>query len=307
MSLNAVTQQGRAGVWYTVSAYTLWGFLPLYWKLLETVPALEVLAHRVLWSFGFTLTLILIRDRNKVWQMLTLPRRKLVTVFLCGVLISFNWYTYIWAVNSNHVIQASMGYYISPLMVVLLSVLILKESLDRWKITAAVLATAGVLIITLQYGQVPWVALVLAGTFSLYSLAKKVLQVNALTGLFLETTAVAPLALLYVLVLERGQLGHFTSVSVPISFFLMGAGAITAMPLLLFAQGAQRIRLSTVGFFQYIAPSITLLLGVFVFGEVFSTTHLISFGLIWVALVLFTLSNVGMLPLAEPAKMKARP
>ncbi len=301
--MNVPTDQGRAGVWYIVSAYTLWGFLPLYWKLLESVPAMEVLAHRILWSFGFTLALLLLRDSRNLRVVLRLPRRKLISVFLCGVLISFNWYTYIWAVNSNHVIQASMGYYISPLMVVLFSVVFLKETLGRWKIIAAALATAGVLVVTLQYGQVPWVALVLAGSFSLYSLAKKVLRVDSLTGLFLETTAVTPLALLYIVNLERGALGNFLGASLPITAFLMGAGVITAMPLLLFAQGAQRIRLSSVGFFQYIAPSITLLLGIFVFGETFSPTHLLSFGLIWSALVLFTLSNIGVLRVPEPAKI----
>ena len=296
-------RQDPKGLALTALAYTLWGVLPLFWKLLQSVPSLEVLAHRILWSFAFTLVLLGLGGRERLASLRRLSRRQVLPVIVSGVLISFNWYAFIWAVNSNHVIEASMGYYISPLVVVLLSVFVLKETLTKEKWLGMACAAAGVLTITVQYGQIPWVALVLAGSFSSYSLAKKMVQVEPLTGLFLEAAVTTPIALLYIGRLAASGQGAFGGSSFAITLYLMAAGAITALPLLFFAQGARRVRLSTVGFFQYIAPSLQLLLGIFVFGEYFSPTHLLSFGLIWIGVSIFlhALWKQSRRPLKNPA------
>ena len=291
----------KTGIVCTVAAYCLWGILPLYWKLLNHVPAMEILAHRILWSFVFTGFIAAASMGLQPLRVILTNRRKLIPLLLSGILISGNWYAYIWAVNSNHVLEASMGYYINPLMVVLLSVFVLKEKLTFWKWTATALAAAGVVVITLQYGQVPWIALILASTFAIYGLAKKMLAVPSLLGLVVETSVVTPIALLYIARLQMDGTGSF-AINWSTSLLLAGAGIITATPLVLFAIGTQRIRFSTVGFFQYIAPTITLILGVFVFRETFSLAHFFSFGLIWAGLVVFTLDNMHFLPPPPGAK-----
>ncbi len=293
--MSAVSTEKNWGWLYAVSAYTTWGILPLYWKLLEAVPPLEILAHRIAWSFVFTVIVLLVIRGRTVFTVLAAAKRHLVPTLLCGVLISFNWYTYIWAVNSGFVIEASMGYYICPLVVVLLGVVVLREQLTRWQILATGLAGIGVLLLALQYGRIPWVALVLAGTFATYGLAKKLIPVDSVTGLALETSSVTPAAVIFILTNELQGTGAITTLSSATAVTLAGAGVVTAVPLLLFAQGARRVKLSTIGFFQYIAPSITLTLGIFVFREPFSVIHLVSFGFIWVGLLVFTLANFGIL------------
>lgn len=304
--MSAVSPVKNWGWLYAVSAYTVWGILPLYWKLLEVVPALEILAHRIAWSFVFTvIVLLLIRGRT-VLTVLTAAKRYLVPTLLCGVLISFNWYTYIWAVNSGFVIEASMGYYICPLVVVLLGVVVLREQLTRWQILATGLASIGVLILALQYGRIPWVALVLAGTFATYGLAKKLIPVDSVTGLALETSSVTPAAVIFIAAQELQGTGALTGLSLGTGVTLAGAGVVTAVPLLLFAQGARRVKLSTIGFFQYIAPSITLMLGIFVFREPFSVIHLVSFAFIWLGLLVFTLANLGVLKTLDAVQAQAK-
>ncbi len=295
MVTQAKTGNDSAGIWYGILSYTLWGVLPLYWKLLQAIPALEILAHRILWSFIFLGSVLLI---SRGWQTMVAVltnRKKLMILFLCGVLISFNWLTFIFAVNSNQVIEASMGYYINPLVTVLLAVLVLKERLTQWQWISILLATVGVLIITLQYGRVPWIALILAATFALYGLTKKLVGVDPVTGLTLETFIVMPVALIYILNIEITGLGSLGSVPFYMQLILAGTGIATVLPLLGFAKGLERTNLSMMGFLQYIAPTISLLLGILVFKEYFSVSHLISFCFIWVALVIFTLANLGVL------------
>ena len=295
MVTQAKTGNDSAGIWYGILSYTLWGVLPLYWKLLQAIPALEILAHRILWSFIFLGSVLLI---SRGWQTMVAVltnRKKLMILFLCGVLISFNWLTFIFAVNSNQVIEASMGYYINPLVTVLLAVLVLKERLTQWQWISILLATVGVLIITLQYGRVPWIALILAATFAFYGLTKKLVGVDPVTGLTLETFIVMPVALIYILNIEITGLGSLGSVPFYMQLILAGTGIATVLPLLGFAKGLERTNLSMMGFLQYIAPTISLLLGILVFKEYFSVSHLISFCFIWVALVIFTLANLGVL------------
>jgi chloramphenicol-sensitive protein RarD len=287
------------GIWYGVSAYAAWGVLPLYWKLLQAVPAQEILAHRILWSFIFVSALLAFNGGLRPVLQVFRNKRDFFLICVSGCLISLNWFTYIWAVNSGQVIEASMGYYINPLVVVLLGVCVLKERLTRWQTLAIALAAAGVMMITVQYGRVPFVALILAFTFALYGLAKKLIQVDSLTGLALETMIVMPVALIYILTREIQGVGALGLVSPATAMILLGSGIATATPLLLFAKGVRLIRFSTVGFLQYLAPTLSLILGVFVFKESFSAGHMLSFGFIWAGLLIFLLSNIGLI--REPA------
>ncbi|MDW7650074.1 MAG: EamA family transporter RarD [Bacillota bacterium] len=294
MNNNNLTEHDAVGIWYGVLAYTAWGILPLYWKLLNVVPAMEILAHRIVWSFVFVGAILILTGG---WQKLLLViqnKKNLLYLFLCGFLISLNWFTYIWAVNSNHVIEASMGYYINPLVVVLLGVVVLKEKLTRWQGIAILLATAGVLIITLQYGRIPWVALILAATFALYGLSKKLIKVDSITGLALETMVVMPLALYFIITRQTQGIGSLGRIPFQTALILCGSGIVTATPLLWFAMGAQKVKLTMMGFLQYIAPTLSLLLGIFVFKEYFSALHFISFSFIWAGLLIFIVENVGM-------------
>jgi chloramphenicol-sensitive protein RarD len=294
---DAVKASGGSsqGIWYGITAYTAWGILPLYWKLLDTVPAHEILAHRIFWSFIFTGLILLVSGGRQTLAAALADKRRLFFTFSCGFIISLNWFTYIYAVNSNHVIEASMGYYINPLVVVLLGVTVLKEKLSSWQGAAIALAAIGVLIITVQYGKVPWIALFLAVSFALYGLTKKLVGVDPVTGLALETFIVMPFALLYLVSLAAKGTGAIGTVSPATALILAGSGIVTSLPLLLFARGVQKSKLSMMGFLQYIAPTISLLLGVYVFKEYFSLSHLISFCFIWLALTIFTLANLGVL------------
>lgn len=289
----------RAGLLYGTLAYTLWGFLPLYWKLLEAFPAVEILAHRIFWSFFFMALVVICTGGRRCLALVFADRKKLLLIFLCGFVVSANWLTYIYTVNSGRVLEASMGYYINPLVVVLLGVFVLGEKLGRWQLVALLLATAGVLIITLQYGRVPWLALILAGTFALYGLIKKIIGIDPIAGLVLETAIVAPLALVYIVFLQVVGRGAPGSASFLTLLVLAGTGLVTVVPLFLYAQGISLTTFSMMGFLQYIAPTINFFLGIFVFREYFSQYHLISFGLIWAALLIFTLANTGLLPAAK--------
>lgn len=302
---DQIVSENTAGVLYGFSAFVLWGLLPLYWKLLEAVPAIEILAHRIFWSFLVVSLVVMMTGGWKTLYSSLSNRKKLILIFCCGFIISLNWFTYIYAVNSGFVIEASMGYYINPLVVVLLGVTVFREKLGRWQLVALILATAGVLIITLQYGRIPWIALLLAGSFAVYGLIKKIIRLDPVSGLVLETFIVMPVALLYILNLERSGAGSLGAMPFQISLILAGTGVITATPLFLYARGIEKTTFSMMGFLQYIAPTINLFLGIFVFRELFSLTHLVSFCFIWVALIIFTLSNVGVL--REPFALKTGP
>lgn len=292
------------GVGYAVIAFASWGILPLYWKALRDVPAPQILAHRILWSFVFVGVLLTIRRHwNGLRQALASRRARWAAGF-GAFFISCNWFIYIWAVNSGHVVEASMGYYINPLLSVALGVVVLKEKLGFWQWISIALAFFGVFVSAVQLGKVPWVALMLAITFALYGLVKKKANLDALIALGLETAAVMPLALGYVLYCHGQGTGVFGEKTWVITLFLIGAGVVTAMPLLWFAQAARRIPLSTVGFIQYISPSLTLILGIFVFGESFTQTHVISFGLIWAALILFSCAGTPWLLRLQPRKFR---
>jgi chloramphenicol-sensitive protein RarD len=294
----------QSGVWYGIVAYASWGILPLYWKSLHNVPAIEILAHRIFWSFGFIMILIgFFRRWDEVRQVAGDVKKR--GLFLgAALLISANWFIYIWAVNAGHIVECSLGYYINPLFSICLGMLFLKEKLNFWQLLALGFALTGVFVLTVQYGKIPWIALTLTVTFGLYGLVKKLIRVEAMIGLTLETLIVAPVALGYILWLQvagNGALGNIGPVG---TMMLIGAGIVTALPLLWFAQAANRIPLSTLGFIQYLSPTISLLLGVFIYREPFTRAHLVSFGLIWAALVIFSCSNLPCLLKIQPKKLR---
>jgi chloramphenicol-sensitive protein RarD len=281
----------QSGVLHAALAYGLWGLFPLYFRLLDEVPAFDVLVHRIVWSLGFVL-LLLAGRRQWAWLAQTLRRPRVIAAFAASaLLLSANWLTYIWAVANGHVIDASLGYFITPLVNVLLGATVLHERLKPLQWTAVALAAAGVLWLALQGGQWPWIALVIAVTFGAYGLMRKTAPLGALEGLTLETMLLAPFALA-LLAWDVARPGGVFPAADPVSnLLLIGLGPVTAVPLLLFAAGARRIRLATLGLLQYVAPSIQLALGVWLFREPFSGARMAGFGLIWAALALYSLEG----------------
>ncbi|MGZ4160920.1 MAG: EamA family transporter RarD, partial [Neobacillus sp.] len=226
-------------------------------------------------------------------------KKQLYALILASLLISINWFVYIWAVNSGHMIEASLGYYINPLVSIILGMLVLKEKLTAYQFVSFVLAAIGVLIISISHGQFPWIAIILALSFGLYGLAKKLINVESAVGLTLETLVVTPIAAIYIGYLLLNGSSSFFSQGGGTDMFLMGAGAATAVPLLYFAKGAQKIPLSLLGFIQYISPTLTLILGVFVYNEHFSKIQLLSFMFIWSALTIYSLSKTRLVSEGE--------
>ena len=281
----------RKGIIYTILSYAMWGILPLFWKALKQIEAGEILASRMLWSFVFLALILLIIGGVKDLKRVFSNVKTILGVFLGSLLITTNWFTYIWAVNSNHVIETSLGYYINPLLTVLLGVIVLKERIDRWQILSLLIALSGVIVITVQYGKVPWIALLLAISFGLYGLVKKLSSLPSILGLTMETMMIAPLALGYLVYKQVEGTSSLISVPVSVLILVVLTGAVTSIPLLLFAQGAKTVPLSTIGFIQYLSPSIALVLGIFLFKENFTSLDLISFGLIWLALGIYSFSR----------------
>lgn len=287
------------GVLAALGAYIIWGFLPLYWKLLSHVSAGEVLAHRVIWSFLLMVLILLIlgkfRSFIKEVKMILTTKKQLLMMLLAAFFISINWFTFIWAVTNEMLVETSLGYYINPLVSVVLGLFIFKEKLTRWQMISFVLATIGVLILVIYTGGIPLISLILAFSFAFYGLIKKISKVSALTGLAVETLMVTPIALLYLIFVHASFRDAFYLQSETTLGLLIGAGAATAVPLLLFATGAKRIPLSMIGFLQYLAPTIMLFFGIFLFNEPFSKIHLAAFSFIWAGLAIYTFSKSKLL------------
>lgn len=281
----------RQGIAYTAGAFLAWGVLPFYWKAVGHVPALEILAHRIFWSFVF-ITIVLVIQKKVMVRRFLGDRHKRRALLLTSVLIGVNWFMYVYAVNSERIVEASMGYYINPILSVFLGIIILKERLNLLQVVAFLFACAGVVYLTLDYGRFPWISVVLACAFALYGLFKKTTDIEPMSGLMIETMFLSPIAVFIIVYGAMAGRGALLSVSVGSDLLLIGAGVVTTMPLYWFAQGTKRIRLSSVGFLQYIAPSLMLLIGIFVYREVFTSAHLISFGLVWCGLVLYTISLI---------------
>lgn len=281
------------GMLYAIGAYLLWGFFPIYWKALHALPALEILSSRIVWSLLFIGLLLAQRRR---WRWLAEARRDwrvLLLYLLSGAILAVNWYTYIWAVNVDRVVETSLGYFINPLLSVLLGVLLLRERLRQGQWTAVVVAAAGVIYLTFVYGRLPWVALTLALSFGIYGYIRKTGALGALEGLALETAWMFLPALLYLLLLQAQGIGHFGHVDAWTTLLLVGSGVATAVPLLWFGLAARRIPLSTIGILQYIAPTCQFLIGVFLYDEPFSRNQLLGFSLIWLALLIYTVDGAA--------------
>ena len=280
------------GVVYAVLAFLIWGISPIYWKALRAVPALEIILHRMVWSFFFLVPLIIIMRRWQEFIDTLKNHRTLLILLFTALIIGGNWLLYIWAVNNDHLLQASLGYYINPLVNVVLGMVFLKERLRAPQILAVVLATAGVLYLSIYYGEFPWIALTLAVSFGLYGLIRKVAPVGSLVGLAVETLLLSIPALVYLFYLDSQGQGSIFRVSLKLDLLLMGCALVTAIPLLFFTLGARRLYLSTIGLLQYIAPSCMFILAVFLFHEPFSSAQVVTFIFIWTALAIYSADSV---------------
>lgn len=284
----------NTGIVYALLAYLLWGFLPVYWKTLNEVNAGAVLAHRIIWSFVFLSLLILLTKQTKPFlkaaSLIFKSKKTTLTLFAASIVISLNWLVFIWAVQNDFVIQTSLGYYINPLISVVMGILFLKERLSIAQGLAVGLAAISVLYLTFSYGVFPWVSLILAFSFATYGLLKKFIVINSIYSLTIETLFITPIALIFLMFFNQAN-PNFTEFSPLIIILLIGAGVATAVPLILFGKAVQELSLSFIGILQYLAPTIMLILGIFIYGENFTKSHLISFVFIWLALIIYMTSS----------------
>lgn len=286
----------KKGVWAAFLAYAIWGAFPLYWKLLEHVPSMEILLGRVIWSFVFTVLVVIIvgmrKDLIADLKYLWTHQKSFWQLACASFVISMNWYLYIWAVTHEHLIETSLGYYINPLLSVIFGVVFFKESLSRAQWVATAIAFIAVIILTVNYGTVPWVAILIALSFAIYGVLKKKITLDATRGLAIETLFILPFALGYYVYLFTTSQASFLHVNIQTDVLMVVSGIVTAVPLILFAKGAQNIPLYLLGFIQYVAPTIVLILGVVLYKEPFSPVELLAFSIIWIALLLFSGSKI---------------
>jgi len=281
----------KKGVIFALAGYAIWGFFPLYFKTLQAAPAFQIMAHRVVWSFLLMAAILIFRKEMK--SMLSAVTPRIVFLYaIAGTLLAINWVTYVWGVNAGYVVEASLGYFINPLVSVLLGVIFLRERLRPLQWVPVVLAAAGVTYLTVSMGKLPWIALVLAFSFGLYGLMKKITPLGSLQGLTLETAAVFLPAFAYLIIEQVRGVGAFGNAGVSTTLLLAATGVVTAIPLIFFSAGTKLIPLTTVGLLQYITPTTQFLLGVFVFKEAFSSNQVVGFVIIWIALILFTVENL---------------
>jgi len=272
------------GFWSGVAAYTMWGLVPIYWKLLKHVPAIQVLGHRIVWSLAVLVILVAAMRRR---GLANVSPRVVGLYAIAGGLIATNWFLYIYAVNAGFIVETSLGYYITPLVNVLFGVVFFHERMRPAQWLSIALATAGVVELTYAYGSLPWIAFGLAASFGTYGLAKKKAPLDPLEGLTLETAILAPLAILYLTMLHRSGEGAFLRTGATSDALMIGGGLVTTVPLLLFAAAVRTVPLSVIGILQYIGPTLQFLLGVFVYGEPFSRTQLVGFSIVWTALAVY--------------------
>ena len=285
-------QESRLGVLSGLSAYLLWGVFPLYFRLLEPAAGLEIVAHRVVWSLVFVgLLLTVVRRWRLVWPAVT-DRRTLLVLTAAALLIAVNWLVFVVAVNSGHVVETSLGYFVNPLVSVLLCVVYYAERLRPLQWTAVGIATLAVVVLTVDHGRPPWIALALAASFGLYGLMKKLVRVEAAPGLFVETAVMLVPAAVFLVVLHARGGGTLGEAGVGHALLLVSSGIATAVPLLLFAASTRRVPLSTVGLLQYVTPLMQLALGVFVFHEPMPPARLVGFVIVWVALAVFSVDSL---------------
>ncbi|MDP6637953.1 MAG: EamA family transporter RarD [SAR324 cluster bacterium] len=288
-AVNSPIWQGPV---YAILAYGTWGLLPIYWKLFLGIPPLEVLVHRILWSVIFLMFVVLIQKKFILLVELCRSPKQLFIILTTSMLLGANWMIYIWAVNEGFVIETSLGYFINPLVNVMLGMIIFKERFKLWQTLALILALCGVLNYLFGFGELPWIALGLASSFSIYGMLRKISEAGPLIGLTMETLILVPVALLLLSWWSLDGSSHFGTMS-ELDLYFLGCGLITSFPLLWFAAAAKRLRFSTLGLFQYLAPTSQFLLGVFLYKEPFTITHAITFALIWMALVLYSGNSIS--------------
>jgi len=276
----------------TGTAFLLWGLFPLFWKELHGVNAFELIAHRIVWSLLFLIPIVMLRGTLKGSLLALRNPRAMAVHLLSGGLLTVNWLVYVWAVNNNQIVETALGYFLTPLVNVALGVIFLRERLRVAQGVALAIATAGVAVLVVRFGQLPWISLTLAATFGSYGLLRKQSKLGSLSGLTLETTLILPVALAFLAWRHAGGIGALGNVGSLQTTLILCSGVVTAVPLLLFAQGARLIRLSTVGLLQYIAPSVQFVIGVTVYSEPLPPERLWAFGLIWTALVLYSIDSV---------------
>ena len=275
------------GIFYAIGAYLMWGLFPIYWKQLETISALQLIGHRIGWSFILLILFVLLTRQWKSFRSVAFTAKTIRIYLIAAVLISVNWFTYVWAVNHNFVVESSLGYYINPLFSVLLGVIFFRERLRFIQWIPIALAAIGVIYLTVTYGSLPWIALTLAFSFGLYGMVKKTAPLNSLYGLTLETGLLFLPALAFLIFSETTGQGAFLHSGPLKDWMMVGAGLVTTVPLLLFSSAALRVPLTTIGILQYITPTMQFLLGVLVYKEPFTHNDLIGFGLVWAGLILF--------------------
>ena len=281
------------GLWYGVGAYSIWGLFPIYWKLIEYVPATQIIAHRIVWSF---LLLVLVRAavivRGRPAEPLLASRRIVGLYTAAALLIAVNWFVYVWAVNHGFILETSLGYFITPLVNVLLGVVILRERMRALQWVALALAATGVFYLAFVYGDVPWIAFALAVTFGTYGLVKKKAPLGSVAGLTLETGLLFVPALAYLAVAETNGTGPFLQAGGSTKALIVAAGPVTTLPLVLFAAAVQRVPLSVIGILQFIAPTIQFVLGVLIYKEPFNDHQLVAFAFVWSAVIVFVAEGV---------------
>ncbi|ATH61640.1 MULTISPECIES: EamA family transporter RarD [Staphylococcus] len=297
-----MSNEYKKGIFFALGAYVLWGILPIYWELIDQIGAFEILAFRIIFSAIFMVFILAVGKHQResfmrdVNQLVSHPIQ-LLAIIVAGYVITVNWGTFIWAVTNGHVLQSSLGYYINPLVSILLALIFLKERFNKFEWLAILFAFIGVLYMTLKVGEFPVVSLMLAFSFGIYGLLKKVVHIDAISSIAVECIVTAPAGLIYVGYLwQQHQLTFGMNMS---SFWLLFSGAITAIPLILFSAGAKRIPLSLTGFIQYVGPTIMFVLGIFLFNEPFDVHQLITFVFIWIGIILYSISQY--------LKMKRRP
>lgn len=282
-------KQTRQGIFFALAAYFMWGIAPAYFKLIQQVSADEILTHRIIWSFFFMLALITLgRNWPKV-RAACQNRKRLLLLAVTALLIGGNWLLFIWAVNNHHMLEASLGYFINPLVNVLLGMLFLGERFRRMQWVAVALAFTGVLVQLWQFGSLPIIGLGLAFSFAFYGLLRKKIAIDAQTGMLIETLWLLPVAAAYLFLFANSPTSHLSANPLSLNLLLVAAGIVTTVPLLCFTAAATRLRLSTLGFFQYLGPTLMFLLAVTFYGETVGQDKLVTFGFIWAALILFTL------------------
>jgi chloramphenicol-sensitive protein RarD len=280
----------KKGILYGIGAYVFWGFFPIYWKFLHQVPAPQLLSHRIGWSFLMLIIVILITKQWADFRSM-LNARTFGIYFIAAILIGINWLTYVWAVNAGFIVETSLGYFINPLLSMLMGVIFLRERLRLTQWIPLGLAAIGVIYLTVAYGRPPWIALALAFSFGSYGLVKKLAPLGSLYGLTLETGILFLPALLFLIFAQVNGTASFLHTGATSDILMIGAGLVTTIPLLMFASAARNIPLTMLGILQYIAPTIQILLGVFVYKESFDHIHLIGFSIIWVALIIFWIES----------------